>query len=113
MLKSDYQASKRDRMAATGRRRSSGSAVSRAARDASTHVTIGVTVQLSPETQTYYFNHAEVACIPHEFAIMFARMPTKLPPDRLAEARDGVLTLECELQVLLAPTLLPGLINAL
>ena len=74
---------------------------------------MGFSVQLSPETPTYYFNHAEITYLPHDFSLLFARLPAKLTPDRLEEAQGGTLTLECELQVLLAPTMIPRLIEAL
>ena len=76
-------------------------------------VRVGFSVQISPDTPTYYFNHAEIAHLPHDFALLFARLPSKLTPDRLGEIKAGTLMLECELQVLLAPTMIPKLIEAL
>jgi hypothetical protein len=76
-------------------------------------VRLSITTQVGDDTFTYYANHAEIACIPHEFAILFSRVPTKLPPEKLEEARAGNLTLTCDVQILIAPTLINGLIRAL
>jgi hypothetical protein len=74
---------------------------------------IRVNTQVGNETFTYYANHAEVACIPQEFAILFARIPTKLPPDKINEVRAGNLNLTCDVQILIPTTLIDGLIRAL
>jgi hypothetical protein len=73
----------------------------------------GISTQVGDETFTYYANHAEIACTPHEFAILFARVPTKLPPEKIEEAMAGNLTLPCDVQILIPTTLINGLIQAL
>lgn len=76
-------------------------------------VTTSVTTQIAEDTFTYYANYAEVACVPHDFAIMFARMPAKLPPEKMDEAKAGNVTLTCDVQIILPITLIDGLIRAL
>ena len=75
----------------------------------------GVTIstQIGDETFTYYANHAEVVCIPQEFAILFARMPAKFPPDKVDEVKAGRLSLTCDVQILIPTTMIDGLIRAL
>src|SRR5271157_3345735 len=74
---------------------------------------LSVATQVGEETFTYYANHAEIASKPHEFALLFARMPAKLPPEKLEEADGGTLTLTSDVQILIPATLIPGLIRAL
>jgi hypothetical protein len=76
-------------------------------------VRLGVSTELGEETFTYYANFAEVACLPHEFAILFARMPAKLPADKITEAMSEGLHLACDVQILIPTTLVDGLIRAL
>ena len=76
-------------------------------------LTPSITTQVSEETFTYYANFAEVAAIPHDFAILFARTPAKLSSEKMEEARAGNLTLTCDVQILLPITLIDGLIRAL
>jgi len=76
-------------------------------------LTPSVTAQVGDETFTYYANYAEIASIAHDFAILFARLPAKLPPDKIEEARNGNLTLTCDVQILIPTTLIDGLIRAL
>src|SRR3954453_17254337 len=74
---------------------------------------IRISTQIGDETFTYYANHAEVACIPQEFAILFARIPAKLPPDKIDEVKAGKLSLTCDAQILIPTTMIDGLIRAL
>jgi len=71
-------------------------------------------VQLSEHTPVYYVNHAELMSSVYEFGVVFARLPIKPGVEQMAEAQQsGVLTVDAELQVLLPPALIPGLIRAL
>jgi hypothetical protein len=72
-----------------------------------------ITTQIGDETFTYYANYAEIASVTHDFAILFARTPAKLPPDKIEEARTGNLTLACDVQIIVPITLIDGLIRAL
>jgi hypothetical protein len=76
-------------------------------------LTPSVTTQLGDETFTYYANYAEITHMPHDFALLFAGLPSKLPPDQMEEARAGNLTLTCDVQILIPTTLIDGLIRAL
>jgi hypothetical protein len=78
-----------------------------------TEVRLSVSTQIGEETFTYYANHAEIASTPHEFALLFARMPSKLSPEKLEETISGNLALTSEVQILIPATLIPGLIRAL
>jgi hypothetical protein len=78
-----------------------------------TEVRLSISTQVGDETFTYYANHAEIASSPHEFGLLFARMPTKVPPERLEEAMSGTLTLPCDVQILIPATMISGLIRAL
>jgi hypothetical protein len=65
-------------------------------------------------TPTYYVNHAEITSNPFEVTISFARFPSKFSPGASETiGTTGILEVEAELQVLIPPTLLPGLIRAL
>jgi hypothetical protein len=78
-----------------------------------TQIRLSLATQVGKETFTYYANHAEIASTPHEFALLSARMPAKLPPENLEEAISGNLTLTSDVQILIPATLIPGLIRAL
>jgi hypothetical protein len=77
-------------------------------------VNLKVVVEASLDTPTYYVNHAEIAVSQHEFAILFARLPTKPSRAEIVEATSsGELVVDPEFQILIPPTLLQGLIDAL
>lgn len=66
------------------------------------------------ETPTYYANHFEVGQTSHEFFILSGRIQGKLSDAvRRGIDKDGTLVLEPELQIIVAPTLVQGLIHAL
>jgi hypothetical protein len=50
---------------------------------------------------------------PHEFSLLFGRLPAKIPPDKIEEARAGNVTLISDVQILIPVTLIPGLMRAL
>ena len=73
-----------------------------------------IVVEANQDTPTYYVNHAEIALGAHELAIWFARLPTKPNRDETEAMRaSGEIVVEPEFQILMPPTLLPGLIVAL
>ena len=74
---------------------------------------IRVIVDAPDELAVYYANYAEASAGHHECLISFARVPTKLSVARTEEAKGGTLRLEPLVQVMIPPTLLPGLIRAL
>lgn len=66
------------------------------------------------DTPTYYINHAEIAVGKHEFALAFAKLPTKPSRSDMEHAKaTQELAWETDIQVLVPPTLIVGLIRAL
>lgn len=83
-------------------------------KDSSGDLVIKVALDPTDETLTYYTNHVEVAHSRHEFSLIAARLPGKLSvAARLNAEETQELVLEPELQLLIAPTLMPALIKAL
>jgi hypothetical protein len=76
---------------------------------------LSISTQVGEETFTYYANHAEITSSAHDFALLFARTPSKLSPEKLQEALSGggSLSLTCDVQILIPATLIDGLIQAL
>ena len=71
-------------------------------------------LRAGPETPVYYVNYAEAAFTAHEFSLTAGRTPAKLTADQLEAARKGeVLTFDAEIQLIIPPTMVPGLIRAL
>lgn len=87
--------------------------ISKAAASEPERVPIRVVVDPSDELAVYYANYAEASFAQHECLISFARVPTKMNVARTEEAKGGTLKLEPLVQVMIPPTLLPGLIRAL
>lgn len=72
-----------------------------------------VSVETIPDLATYYVNHIEVGMTRHDIAMTVARLPAKLPPETLKVLQETmVLHVEPILQLIIPPTLLPGLIRA-
>jgi hypothetical protein len=62
----------------------------------------------------HYVNHIEVAHTKHEFTLTCGKLPAKLSPVRLQMAKEsGEVHLEPMLQLVIPPTIMPGLISAL
>ena len=77
-------------------------------------VSVKIVTNSSEDAMTVYSNHAEVAHALHEFMIIFGRLPTKATPSQVVEAKErGVIQVEPDVQVLIPPTLVRGLIGAL
>jgi hypothetical protein len=78
-------------------------------------VRLSIATQVGEETFTYYANYAEIASTAHDVGLLFARLPGKLPPEKLQEAvsTGGILTLTCDVQIVIPATLIDGLIRAL
>lgn len=78
------------------------------------------TINLRPQMHVgedipqYYINHVEVNSIVHDFVLSMGRLPGRLSPEVLEAAKkSGVVSFPAELQVLVPPTLIVGLIKAL
>lgn len=75
---------------------------------------VKVSLEPSLETLPIYANHVEVGHTRHEFTVLAGRVPGKMPAQRFRLAQEsGTLQLEPDVTILLAPTLVPGLIRAL
>lgn len=75
---------------------------------------VKVSLEPSFETVPYYVNHIEVGHTRHEFTILAGRVPAKMSAERFAQIKEtGLLQLEPDVTLMVAPTLLPGLIRAL
>jgi len=77
---------------------------------------IMVRIVLEPQehTPTYYANHAEVSRGAHDFGVSFAHLPTKFSKEKLETVTDeGELKYSPNVQLVLPPTVIPGLIRAL
>jgi hypothetical protein len=71
-------------------------------------------IALDYHGDSLYANFAEVSSAQHEFQIRFAQAPTKLDDEQLQQVQGGgFVRLEALVQILLPPTLIPGLIRAL
>jgi hypothetical protein len=63
---------------------------------------------------SYYINHLEVSQTQHEFTLSVGKVPSRFALDKQqAIAESGVLEVEAILQLLIPPTLAPGIIKAL
>jgi hypothetical protein len=74
---------------------------------------VAITVALEPNGEQFYANFAEVTTGQHEFQISFALVPTKPTAKGIEAMKTGVLSLDAMVQVMVPPTLIPGLIRAL
>jgi hypothetical protein len=75
---------------------------------------VRLVVDLPADTPTYYANHVEIAVNKHEISLWIARLPTKPAREQMALAQEtGELLVEAEMQILMPPTLIDGLIGAL
>lgn len=79
-----------------------------------TPLTLRVIVEPNDNTAMYYANYIEVAHSIHEFALNIVRVPTKLSSETLKQATaTKELLVSPEIQILLPPTIIAGLIEAL
>ena len=78
------------------------------------HVTTKIQM-VQPETPSpYYSNYIEVTHSEYEFALSFAKLPTKLRPQQLLDVKAGQpLQVEPLLQIEIPTRLIKGLIRAL
>ena len=84
------------------------------AREVPTAISIKAVVDLSEEAPVFYVNYAELTHTSHEFSLVGIRMPSK-PTEAQIEsiAENGELRVSGLFQILLPPTMIPGLIRAL
>lgn len=68
----------------------------------------------SEDTPQYYVNHAEINANQHEFTITLGRIPSRLTPSQAEQARTSTeVSFPADLQLLVPPTMIAGLIDAL
>jgi hypothetical protein len=72
-----------------------------------------IQIALESNVESVYANYAEVSSSLHEFQISFALAPTRLTAVKVEEMKSGGLKVEALVQILLPPTVIPGLIRAL
>lgn len=77
-------------------------------------VTVRVQLLHDPDAPMIYSNFFEVSHSPHDFLLLLARVPGKLPAGSEPN-KDGVteLPIEAQAQIVIPPTVIPGLIKAL
>lgn len=62
----------------------------------------------------YYSNHLEISHNIHEFEMVFAKIPTKVSPDRQEIIKEtGKIELEAMVRIIIPPTLMPDIIRVL
>lgn len=80
----------------------------------SSEAQVKVSLEPSLESLPIYANHVEIGHTRHEFTFLAGRVPGKISADRFKLAQQlGTLQLEPDVTILLAPTVIPGLIRAL
>lgn len=76
-------------------------------------VPVHVIMDVPDDGTPYYANYAEATFGTHECLISFGTVPTKLSAKKTEEAKSGSLHIDALVQVIIPPSLLPGLIRAL
>jgi hypothetical protein len=72
---------------------------------------VALKVALEPSGDQIYANYAEVTAAQHEFQISFALVPTKPSAEKIEAIKNGSpLFVDAIVQVMLPPTIIPGLI---
>lgn len=62
----------------------------------------------------FYVNYAEISQTKNDFCLTGGRVPARFGPSKVAEMKEtGLLVVEGEVQLILPPTIIPGLIRAL
>jgi len=89
-------------------------AISKTASDKPKFAQVRIVLNEVADVPSYYVNYAEVSQGMHDFSIHVARMPSRFSPDvAAAAAKEGVLRIDPMLQLVVPPTIIPGLIKAL
>jgi hypothetical protein len=71
-------------------------------------------IRTSEDTLTYYINHIEVGHSRHEFVLNCGRLPAIPTAEQIAAAREtGALTVEADVRLIIPPTMMVGLLDAL
>ena len=79
-----------------------------------TMLSMRVVLEETEDVSLFYANYAEVTHSAHEFAIFGVQVPAKLSEEQNSRVKEsGVLSLPAEFQIIVPPTMIPGLIEAL
>jgi hypothetical protein len=79
-----------------------------------TEVGVKIALQPSQDAAVFYANFFEVAHGPHDVTLYGVRVPAKLGRAEVEAARaSGELQLQPDFQIVIAPSLVPGLVKAL
>ena len=77
-------------------------------------LSVRVVMAETEDAPLFYANYAEVAHSQHEIAILGVRVPAKFSEEQLSEVKStGIVTLPTDFQIVMPPTVIPGLIDAL
>lgn len=77
-------------------------------------LTASIKLDISSDTPSYYVNYMAVGHTKHDFTISVARVPSFLTPDQEARVKkESIFSMEAALQLVVPPTLIKGLIEAL
>lgn len=77
-------------------------------------IRLRATIEPTDSSPVYFVNLMEVGHTAHDFTIFGIRVPAKLSRAQLeVVSKDEPLVLPAEFQVIIPPTLVPGLISAL
>jgi Protein of unknown function (DUF3467) len=77
-------------------------------------LTVKISIDASPDAGIHYVNLAEVGHSRHDFFVLLARTPIKPSQTELVHIREtGEVHVEALVQLVMPPTFVPGLINAL
>jgi len=77
-------------------------------------VTAQVKLDVKSDTPAYYANYMGVSHTPYDFTLTVTKIPSPLPQEIMERAaKDGFLSVEAILQIVVPPMLVDGLITAL
>lgn len=77
-------------------------------------ISVKPVLDVSEDSGFVYANHAEVGHSRHEFFVLFAKIPSKIPRSRLEIVKaSGELHFDASVQLVIPPSLIGGLIKAL
>ena len=71
-------------------------------------------LDVNPNAAIYYVSHAEISHTPHDFGLAFGQLAPRLSTaEKEAALASGEVHLETAVQLIIPPTLIAGLIDAL
>ncbi len=77
-------------------------------------IEVRVSLRVTDDTPSYYVNHLEVSQTQHEFTFSVGKIPSRFSAEKQSEiAGSHVMEIDAMLQLMIPPTLLPGIIKAM